>query len=142
VREIRTLTVLPPEEFKPQMQKLCRETGVVLALVPSIKGAHVSGVARWLNLITFFQKSLNLLLPSALCHQPSAKSYCNLSPKLDKTRFFQRKACEKCGSSPNNQYGTPCFGSCSFGSQSFSKRWGIGTPIKHEQPTKILLKPV
>ncbi len=49
VREIRTLTVLPPEEFEPQMQKLCWEAGVVLVLVPSIKKAHVSGVARWLN---------------------------------------------------------------------------------------------
>ncbi|WP_375467641.1 helix-turn-helix domain-containing protein [uncultured Nostoc sp.] len=50
VREIRTLTVLPLEEFEPQMQKLCWEAGVVLVLVPSIKRAHVSGVARWLNL--------------------------------------------------------------------------------------------
>ncbi|MEH2422211.1 MAG: helix-turn-helix domain-containing protein [Nostoc sp.] len=49
VREIRTLTVLPPEEFEPQMQKLCQKAGVVLVLVPSIKRAHVSGVARWLN---------------------------------------------------------------------------------------------
>ncbi|MBD2413684.1 DNA-binding protein [Nostoc calcicola FACHB-389] len=49
VREIRTLTVLQPEQFQPQMQHLCREAGVVLVLVPSIKGAHVSGVARWLN---------------------------------------------------------------------------------------------
>ncbi|ODG99459.1 DNA-binding protein [Nostoc sp. KVJ20] len=50
VREIRTLTMLPPEEFEPQMQKLCWEAGVVFVLVPSIKKAHVSGVARWLNL--------------------------------------------------------------------------------------------
>ncbi|MEH2234968.1 helix-turn-helix domain-containing protein [Nostoc sp.] len=49
VREIRTLTVLPPEEFELQMQKLCLEAGVVFVLVPSIKKAHVSGVARWLN---------------------------------------------------------------------------------------------
>ncbi|MEH2404650.1 HigA family addiction module antitoxin [Nostoc sp.] len=49
VREIRSLTVLPPEEFESQMQQLCREAGVVLVLVPSIKRAHVSGVARWLN---------------------------------------------------------------------------------------------
>ncbi len=49
VWEIRKLTLLPPEEFKQQMQKLCWEAGVVLVLVPSIKGAHVSGVARWLN---------------------------------------------------------------------------------------------
>ncbi|MBD2455218.1 helix-turn-helix domain-containing protein [Nostoc sp. FACHB-87] len=49
VQEIRTLTVLPRQEFEPQMQQLCREAGVVLVLVPSIKRSHVSGVARWLN---------------------------------------------------------------------------------------------
>jgi len=49
VQEIRALTVLPPEKFEQQMQELCLESGVVLVLVPSIKGAHVSGVARWLN---------------------------------------------------------------------------------------------
>jgi HTH-type transcriptional regulator/antitoxin HigA len=49
VRKIRFLTVLPPEEFQPKVQQLCRESGVVLVLVPAIKGAHVSGVARWLN---------------------------------------------------------------------------------------------
>jgi HTH-type transcriptional regulator / antitoxin HigA len=49
VREIRALTMLPPEEFESQMQQLCREAGVVLVLVPSIKRSHVSGVARWLN---------------------------------------------------------------------------------------------
>jgi HTH-type transcriptional regulator / antitoxin HigA len=49
VREIRALTVLPAEEFEPQMQKLCQKAGVVFVLVPSIKRAHVCGVARWLN---------------------------------------------------------------------------------------------
>ena len=49
VKTIRALTVLPPEEFELQMQQLCRESGVVLVLVPSIPKAHVSGVARWLN---------------------------------------------------------------------------------------------
>jgi HTH-type transcriptional regulator / antitoxin HigA len=49
VRSIRALTVLPPEEFEPTIQQLCRECGVVLVLVPSIPKAHVSGAARWLN---------------------------------------------------------------------------------------------
>jgi HTH-type transcriptional regulator / antitoxin HigA len=49
VREIRPLMVLPPEEFQPLMKRLCREAGVILVLLPSIKRAHVSGVARWLN---------------------------------------------------------------------------------------------
>ncbi len=50
VRKIRTLTVLDPQEFGPRMQKLCWEAGVVFVLVPSIPRAHVSGMARWLNL--------------------------------------------------------------------------------------------
>lgn len=50
VREIRSLTVLDPQEFGPVMQKLCWKAGVVFVLVPSIPRAHVSGMARWLNL--------------------------------------------------------------------------------------------
>jgi HTH-type transcriptional regulator / antitoxin HigA len=49
VNEIRSLTVLEPREFEPKLKKLCWESGVVLALVPALKGAHVSGLARWLN---------------------------------------------------------------------------------------------
>jgi HTH-type transcriptional regulator / antitoxin HigA len=49
VRQIRTLTLLPLDEFKPQLQRLCWDAGVVLVLVPSISKAHVSGMARWLN---------------------------------------------------------------------------------------------
>ena len=49
VKEIRSLTVLPPEEFEPKMRKLCCDAGVALVLVPSIPKAHVSGMARWLN---------------------------------------------------------------------------------------------
>jgi HTH-type transcriptional regulator/antitoxin HigA len=49
VRQIRTLTVLPLNEFEAQLQRLCWDAGVVLVLVPSISRAHVSGTARWLN---------------------------------------------------------------------------------------------
>jgi len=49
VEEIRSLTVLPPTVFVPQMHELCASAGVVLVLVPSIPRAHTSGVARWLN---------------------------------------------------------------------------------------------
>jgi HTH-type transcriptional regulator/antitoxin HigA len=49
VDEIRSLTVLDQAEFLHEMQKLCFEAGVVFILVPSIKGAHISGMARWLN---------------------------------------------------------------------------------------------
>jgi HTH-type transcriptional regulator/antitoxin HigA len=49
VRAIRQLTLLPSEEFLPQMRQLCWDAGVVFFLVPAIPRAHTSGVARWLN---------------------------------------------------------------------------------------------
>ncbi|QJD29063.1 helix-turn-helix domain-containing protein [Methylococcus geothermalis] len=49
LREIRSLTVEPPQVFEPGMKRLLREAGVVLVLVPAIPRAHVSGVARWLT---------------------------------------------------------------------------------------------
>jgi HTH-type transcriptional regulator / antitoxin HigA len=49
VREIRKLTILPPAEFMPKIERLCFEAGVVFVLVPSIPKAHTSGVARWLT---------------------------------------------------------------------------------------------
>lgn len=47
--EIRTLTCSPPETFEPQMRQLLHQAGVMQVLVPSIRRAHVSGVARWLG---------------------------------------------------------------------------------------------
>jgi HTH-type transcriptional regulator/antitoxin HigA len=49
INEIRKLTVLPVAEFLPKLDQLCRDSGVVFVLVPSIPKAHVSGVARWIN---------------------------------------------------------------------------------------------
>lgn len=49
VRKIRTLTILSPQHFTPQIQQLCREAGVVFILVSSIPKAHISGMTRWLN---------------------------------------------------------------------------------------------
>jgi HTH-type transcriptional regulator/antitoxin HigA len=49
VEEIRKLTTLPANEFKPLLQELCREAGVVVILVPAIPKAHISGMARWLT---------------------------------------------------------------------------------------------
>ncbi|MHB9100548.1 MAG: ImmA/IrrE family metallo-endopeptidase [Sulfuricella sp.] len=48
--EIRKLTNLDPEEFQPHLHTLFRQAGVAFVLVPGIPKAHVSGVARWLNL--------------------------------------------------------------------------------------------
>jgi HTH-type transcriptional regulator/antitoxin HigA len=46
---IRGLTREVPEVFEPQLRKLLHEAGVLLVLVPAIRRAHVSGVARWLG---------------------------------------------------------------------------------------------
>lgn len=58
LQEIRGLTTLPPEEFEPQLRALCAEAGVVLALVPAIPRARVSGAARWINNRPLIQLSL------------------------------------------------------------------------------------
>lgn len=49
LREMRCLTVLPPEQFEPRLNALFRESGVMFVLVPAIPKSHVSGVARWLE---------------------------------------------------------------------------------------------
>ncbi len=49
VHAIRDLTVTSPSVFVNQMKTLCSDAGVVLALVPEIKGARVSGAAKWLT---------------------------------------------------------------------------------------------
>lgn len=40
---IRDMTVLSPDNFYPKMAGLCRSSGVVLVLVPELKGTHLSG---------------------------------------------------------------------------------------------------
>jgi len=47
--KIRKLTVQVPEVFVPAMLELCAASGVALVLVPEIKGAPVSGAAKWLT---------------------------------------------------------------------------------------------
>lgn len=47
--EIRGMTLLSPDVFLPKMYELLNAAGVVLALVPAIPRAKVSGVARWLS---------------------------------------------------------------------------------------------
>ncbi len=49
LNEIRRLTTAPAQTVAQSMRILLKEAGVVLALVPSIRGARVSGVARWLS---------------------------------------------------------------------------------------------
>jgi HTH-type transcriptional regulator/antitoxin HigA len=47
--EIRALTREAPEVFEPKMTALCADSGVALVIEPEIKGARVSGAARWLT---------------------------------------------------------------------------------------------
>lgn len=44
--EMRNLTVLPPAQFIPQLQSMCAEVGVVVAIVPALPRARISGAAR------------------------------------------------------------------------------------------------
>lgn len=49
VNAIRQLTTLPPNEFLPEMRRLCAEAGVALSLIPEFKKAPWSGAAEWLT---------------------------------------------------------------------------------------------
>lgn len=49
LRAIRALTVEKPDVFVPAMVEQCAEAGVAVVLVPEIKGAPVSGAAKWLT---------------------------------------------------------------------------------------------
>lgn len=49
LQEIRSLTILSPQEFQPRLTELLHQAGVALVLVPALPRAGVSGVARWLN---------------------------------------------------------------------------------------------
>ena len=55
---IRSLTMEKPEVFESHLRALCAESGVVLAFVPEIPGARVSGAARWINGRPLIQMSL------------------------------------------------------------------------------------
>lgn len=49
LKEIRKLTIKTQSDYREEMQRFCHDAGVSLIFVPAIPGAHVSGVARWLN---------------------------------------------------------------------------------------------
>ena len=58
LHQIRALTTETPKSFQEPMSHLCAQSGVILALVPSIPRARVSGAARWLNGRPLIQLSL------------------------------------------------------------------------------------
>ncbi len=47
--EIRKLTVEPEEVFRPALQRICAEVGVVVALVPELPKSRVCGASRWMS---------------------------------------------------------------------------------------------
>jgi len=49
LREIRSVTVKPPEIFEPGMRNFCAESGVAVVFVPELPGTHVYGATRWLK---------------------------------------------------------------------------------------------
>ena len=55
---IRKLTVAEPDIVAPRLHELCAQAGVIMALVPEIPRARVSGAARWLNGRPLIQLSL------------------------------------------------------------------------------------
>jgi len=47
--EIRSLTRKSREEFEPELVAACARSGVAVVIVPELKGARVSGAARWVS---------------------------------------------------------------------------------------------
>ena len=48
LKTIRKLTVKEPNEFVPEMVRLCADAGIALVFVPEIQGAMVHGATKWL----------------------------------------------------------------------------------------------
>ncbi len=46
---IRTLTTQPAKVFRPELERLCAEAGVVLVFVPALPKTRVSGATRWIS---------------------------------------------------------------------------------------------
>jgi HTH-type transcriptional regulator/antitoxin HigA len=47
--QIRSLTTKSPEQFEPELKRICADCGVIVALVRELPGAPVNGAARWLS---------------------------------------------------------------------------------------------
>lgn len=55
---MRALTTAPAEDIAPTLVGLCGKAGVALVFVPTLPGAHVTGVARWVGGKPLIQLSL------------------------------------------------------------------------------------
>ncbi|MET9136722.1 helix-turn-helix domain-containing protein [Streptomyces parvulus] len=49
IPKLRSLTVLPPKEFEPELVKTCANHGVALVLVREITGSRSCGATRWIS---------------------------------------------------------------------------------------------
>lgn len=49
LKDVRSLTVEPPEGFQPEVKRLCAQAGVAVAFVPEFPKTRVSGATRWLT---------------------------------------------------------------------------------------------
>ncbi len=49
LKEIREMTTNSPTECIPEIKRLLKESGVVLAIVPELKDVHLSGATKWLS---------------------------------------------------------------------------------------------
>lgn len=47
--ELRALTMKKPDDFYPELLRICSEVGVAVVLVPEVAGARVSGATRFLS---------------------------------------------------------------------------------------------
>lgn len=60
IQEIRTLTKEVPSRFKPEMEDLCRQAGVIYRLIPELPGMGISGIMRWYRGRPMIQQTLRL----------------------------------------------------------------------------------
>lgn len=49
IPKLRALTVLDPNQFWPEVERLCANAGVAVVLIPEVTGARASGATRWLS---------------------------------------------------------------------------------------------
>lgn len=49
IPRLRELTILPPQEFEPELVRICAQNGVAVVFVKEIAGCRSSGATRWLS---------------------------------------------------------------------------------------------
>ena len=49
IRELRALTKLDPNEFRPKLQNILKSAGIKLVILPYFPGSNLSGVTKWIS---------------------------------------------------------------------------------------------